>query len=870
MINIDNDFRQLIPELKVQNIKATILESNKNITVSNVNYGFDGDIFRAFMKSITFSVENEDILNKNIKFEYGLLIDNTFKYINLGSFKVNKLEDSAKKEKITYTAYDKMLNFMSNENFDLSKLNITLPCSMLNFAKALANYRGLELYTESFFNSDLSVGEDFFTNQEVTERDVWDKIAESTLSVIFIKDDKVYIRNLDSNVISDTLNSHDLKDLSISGSFGPCNSLILGRGDVGDDVSEFDSDSIEEIGLQEIRIDENEFLDSIRYEIKGSMLTQLKKLKFYTFEAKDSGFINLEPGDFIKFQDRYGNSYLGLILKLSTNITTGITQNTYCEMPEFINSGYSYKTKEEKKTLKVERIAKKNEGLIEDIIEENTETQQKLTQVIQDVDGIKQSVENIQDFTSEKYQISSLILDNTVEGLGYVIQLSITGTMNFLTPSDTLVPSDNLVPLGDYFTLIIDKQSRINKSEDAIEYKIALDEPLRYYNENLYDELLYEDGILYLIRRIGINSDSEMYELETEIKTVLAEFTINTFSSTTYIYVKEYGNLNFYGYYIPENDYSDQFITKIEASSLIEQTAESINLSVNKTLEDYSTTEEMNSAINLTAESIVSSVNQTIEDETTELHSIITQTATSINTEVSKKVGKTEIISTINQSAEAITIDADKISLEGKQINLTGDNVTISSNKLAIDKNGKITIHDTTSSTYANNEYFVIERDGKDLVTISATGMYIFSPYGSDGIGIDSGMIGIGDESNNYTHLSKYYINVGDQQYNTVIEASKIETPQLNQTSLEKVKKNINIYDERALDKILNSDIYSYNLKLERDTDKKHIGFVIGDKYKTPKEVINKDGNAIELYSAIGILWKSVQEIYSIIKENKE
>ena len=93
MINIDNDFRQLIPELKVQNIKATILESNKNITVSNVNYGFDGDIFRAFMKSITFSVENEDVLNKNIKFEYGLLIDNTFKYINLGSFKVNKLEE---------------------------------------------------------------------------------------------------------------------------------------------------------------------------------------------------------------------------------------------------------------------------------------------------------------------------------------------------------------------------------------------------------------------------------------------------------------------------------------------------------------------------------------------------------------------------------------------------------------------------------------------------------------------------------------------------------------------------------------------------------------------------------------------------------
>lgn len=43
----------------------------------------------------------------------------------------------------------------------------------------------------------------------------------------------------------------------------------------------------------------------------------------------------------------------------------------------------------------------------------------------------------------------------------------------------------------------------------------------------------------------------------------------------------------------------------------------------------------------------------------------ITQTAKDINLEVSKKVGNNEIISKINQSAEAITIKANKISLEG-------------------------------------------------------------------------------------------------------------------------------------------------------------------------------------------------------------
>lgn len=101
----------------------------------------------------------------------------------------------------------------------------------------------------------------------------------------------------------------------------------------------------------------------------------------------------------------------------------------------------------------------------------------------------------------------------------------------------------------------------------------------------------------------------------------------------------------------------------------------------------------------------------------------------------------------------------------------------------------------------------------------------------------------------------------------TQITGSEIRTPKLTQTSLESIKKNISLYNNNALKTILNSDIYIYNLKSEKDTDNKHIGFVIGDKYRTPKEVINKEGNAIELYSAIGILWKGMQEQQKKIEE---
>ena len=110
-------------------------------------------------------------------------------------------------------------------------------------------------------------------------------------------------------------------------------------------------------------------------------------------------------------------------------------------------------------------------------------------------------------------------------------------------------------------------------------------------------------------------------------------------------------------------------------------------------------------------------------------------------------------------------------------------------------------------------------------------------------------------------------ISLTDGVNNTLITPEEITSPKVTQTSLESIKKNISHYNENALETILNSDIYSYNLKTEKDTDKKHIGFVIGDNYKTPKEVMNNEGNAIELYSCIGILWKAMQEQQKKIEE---
>lgn len=81
----------------------------------------------------------------------------------------------------------------------------------------------------------------------------------------------------------------------------------------------------------------------------------------------------------------------------------------------------------------------------------------------------------------------------------------------------------------------------------------------------------------------------------------------------------------------------------------------------------------------------------------------------------------------------------------------------------------------------------------------------------------------------------------------------------LTQTSLKEKKKNFEKL-KSGLDIIKNIDIYKYNLKEENDDDKKHIGFVIGDKYKYSKEITSKDNCGVDAYSFISVCCKAIQE----------
>ena len=90
--------------------------------------------------------------------------------------------------------------------------------------------------------------------------------------------------------------------------------------------------------------------------------------------------------------------------------------------------------------------------------------------------------------------------------------------------------------------------------------------------------------------------------------------------------------------------------------------------------------------------------------------------------------------------------------------------------------------------------------------------------------------------------------------------------------SLAEEKEDIALYDGDVESIIQSTDVYKYKYKrdIEREIDSEKIGFIIGDDYNTYDGIMNEKKNAIDLYSCIGILWKSQQKIYEELTKLQE
>lgn len=607
-------------------IKELTLEDN--VYVPDV--GFIG---QATSKKLTLILlDNQQTINlENKEFELyiGADYNNQTYYINYGKFIVNEPpENDSTNGTIKIIAYDYMIKF--NKTY---QDGVTYPIKMKKYLANICTQAGVQLGSQSFPNENFWVTDNQFEGKQL--REVIKHIAKCAFSWARIgQDNKLY---LDFNATGNVIETFGLDDYKQDGFkraneyYGPINKVTYADSDIqGQEESIPDAVSIALNGVKELIVYDNFFAYTTqkRQDLiqSGNVLFGFNYMPVTQLEL--TGAIYLDCTDIIEVVDGQNNSVTTRVFAHTIKYNGAISDTV--SAPALSNNQETYKninttTNAENRTeIMVDRANKK----IQSITSQIGDRSQKTTTITQDIDGINSKVEDIEDLTRTATGNQTVTISDAYPNED-ILELHIWGNnsvFNYLYPRDDLYPEDTLYPYGD---------SRIRFYNDEEDRTIELNimDVLRANNE-AKDELYIDyEGNVSLIRRVNNDGTTKT----TPVTTLLGQLHFkliegnNTFTILNYIAQIEIK-------YAIKSTYTEIFATRVEMDSEVKQTAQEIDLSVNKKINNAII--EMNSKIEITADSI--------------------------NSEVSKKVGNDEIISKINQSAEQIQINADKISLARK------------------------------------------------------------------------------------------------------------------------------------------------------------------------------------------------------------
>lgn len=189
---------------------------------------------------------------------------------------------------------------------------------------------------------------------------------------------------------------------------------------------------------------------------------------------------------------------------------------------------------------------------------------------------------------------------------------------------------------------------------------------------------------------------------------------------------------------------STSYKTSVEKQ--ISNAKEEVEGDVQETLKSYWTKTEVETAINQSANSIKLSAKETASgliSEALKSYSTSAQievTTNAINSEVKKKVGYSEVISSINQSAESVAIKASKIKLEG--LVTANENFQVLTDGSIVAKNGTFT-GNIQGSKITGSTINITDSNGCNI-DLNASGFSINANKYTDIFGHQGGKLVIG------------------------------------------------------------------------------------------------------------------------------
>ena len=584
--------------------------------------------------SNTFTLELDKNAVSNINPNIVKITENDEDFATLVVDNVEEVD----KDTLKYTLTDKLVDL--NYYYDASEL-IAQKGGSAKMSEILADMCskiGLEVDENINWIDDIDVT---WYDNTILARDYAGFIAENNAGYIFIlPNGKLTIRQ--HNMASKyDINIEDCEDVTI-GEKHVITKVVYDNGTVKYEAGD-DTGNTLYINSENVFIINQEQINKIYNSVKG--------FAFYSVSTENCP-INEEvkAGDVITFID--GDNKYPTIATIDLEYNVGWFGGYSLE----INTERQDETELIGNNNKIKSIVSRlnrDEATLEVISKQTDEHEEQIGKLEVGFNEISQEVSQITVPIQEVNGNGSITLENTSNTDLYTF--SIKGNISLLFGNDgkqygePVFFSDNLyfndnqvfstgVPLAEILypssTLFGKNMNLIIEYEDETQVIKLPFTYLNYISQDVCDEFVLQDGKASIIRRVGIDSNMQKYQLENEVIEDLGEFAITLKEGNPKIYLQCFDSAIYNASYMIKNEYTDIFATKVELSSSIEQT--------NKTI-----TAEVNGKID------------TLDKE--------------LNAKIELKVNTTDLISEINASADIIRLTGNRIIIDSELFKLSED-----------------------------------------------------------------------------------------------------------------------------------------------------------------------------------------------------
>ena len=644
MIQISNELKNKLntsTSIKVKNkivVGTTEYDSSIIKTYPKISHK-NSSVFGGFpSKTCSFEIYNHnsniDFENKEIKVYKGIEVSGSIEWILQGIFipRAKDIETNITSKTISFNnIQDKTQLFDIAYESDLSWSNNATHTG-LEIIQEICTKLSIELSSNTFNLSGYSFKQPNFA-ENITCREVISRFAEIAGCIAFInREGKLEIKAPTSTNSTVERNRYIKLTKESEVSF---NTLVLGKEGINDDVVYPETISTDRV---EYKILDNPFVNLYREDMIEDISVNIVGKSYVPFTLNNfvDGFC-FDLNDVISVKDRNGNT-LDLTIfnyKTANRISTNVSAETMGTMTTDYNLAGSSKNELREVKLNVDHnnqsiiaLSKRttdNEtsisqleittGEISSTVSETTKEQnEKISKITQTTDEINSKISDIADITTSGESQQALVnLEKVNESEPMAIKIHpLIEDIAYLYPSEFLYPSETLYPMNRVVRFTN------TKTNEIFDYELPND--LLVYNVNNYDEFIlnYDSQTCQVIKRVGYDKTTNKNTLLSKEEIINYEYPKISLTEGDYtISLPGYSSGYLYVQLMASNIYTTQFATKVELSSSISQTKEEINL------------------------------------------------------EVSKKVGKSEVISSINLTSEAATIQASKVNISGVIVQLT-------------------------------------------------------------------------------------------------------------------------------------------------------------------------------------------------------